>query len=112
MEYFIVANSFAAPFFSETSTEFQEADSPEEALEIFAENYKHPCGLYAAAAYQDATAYHKRRSPLAKWLSKQAKWLDNKTGAIYCSIPGKIRINGITHNIDNPKEGSVQTERR
>jgi len=108
MEYFIVANSFGAPFFSDTSEKFQEANSPEKALEIFAENYKHSCGLYAAFCYKDANAYHKGEKPLAKWLSNEANFMTGKTGAIYKpGIAGKVRINGKMHNIDNPKEGCV-----
>ena len=110
MEFFIIANSFAAPFFSDTSNTFQEADSAEQALDIFAKNYKHPCGLYAASCYKDANAYHKGEKPLAKWLSNEANFMIDKTGAIYKSgFKGKIRINGAWYSIDNPKEGSVVT---
>lgn len=71
-EYFIVANSFAAPFISDTSKGFVEANSPEEALNKFAENYTHPCGLYAAVCYKDANAEAKRERVLARWLSTAA----------------------------------------
>lgn len=106
-EYFIVANSFAAPFFSDNSQKFQKANSPEKALEIYAKNYKHPCGLYAAVVYKDANAYHKGKKPLAKWLSNEAKYMEGKTGSIFKPCLGKVRINGIMHNIDNPQQGSL-----
>ncbi len=78
MEYFIEANSFAAPFFSDTSSGFVEADSPEQALLRFKDDYKHPCGLYAAVCYQDANAKHKGHEPLAKWVSNAAGVCEGK----------------------------------
>ena len=58
-EYFVVANSFAAPLISDQSTEYVQGESPADALERFAAEYKHPAGLYAAALYESADAYHK-----------------------------------------------------
>ena len=72
MEYFIEANSFAAPFFSDTSSCFIVAESPEKALLDFKKQYTHPCGLYAAVCYEDANAKHKGHQPLAKWVSNAA----------------------------------------
>lgn len=72
-EYFIVANSFAAPFFSDTSTHFYHADSPEEALERFSKKYSHPAGLYAASAFKSSDDYHKNKNPLCRWLSNKAR---------------------------------------
>lgn len=106
-EYFIVANSFTAPFFSDTSERFQEAETPEEALKIFAKNYNHPCGLYAACCYENEDSYHKNIKPLAKWLCNEARFMQGKTGLINKPMLGKISINGVTYNIDNPKEGTV-----
>lgn len=106
-EYFIVANSFTAPFFSDTSTSYQEAETPEQALKIFAQNYKHPTGLYAAVAYKNADAYHKGEEVLAKWMCNEAKFMVGKTGLIKKPTTGKIVVDEIVYNIDNPKEGSV-----
>ncbi len=72
-EYFIVANSFAAPFFSDQSTHFIAADSAEDALDKFILTYKHPLGLYSAAAYFDANDFHKGFSPMASYLSPKAE---------------------------------------
>jgi len=68
-EYFIVANSFAAPFFSDTVTGFVESETPEEALKVFRTKFRHPCGLYAAVCYKDANAKEKGEPPLGRWLS-------------------------------------------
>jgi len=106
-EYFIVANSFAAPFFSDTSTSYQKGKNAKEALLLFAEKYKHPCGLYAAVVYKNSDAYHKGQKPLAKWLSNEAQFMQGKTGLIKKPLLGKVEINGVMHNIDNPKEGCV-----
>ena len=68
-EYFITARSFAAPFCSDTSEKYVEADSPRAALEAFASDYSHPCGLYAAECWSSADAFHKREKALAVWES-------------------------------------------
>lgn len=111
-EYFILANSFAAPFFSDTSTSFESADTPEKALEQFAKNYKHPAGLFAAVCYESADAYHKDKPPLAEWLSNHAiekEKIMEKTGGIsYLGHgPGDFEINGKRYHVENPKEGRV-----
>ncbi|KKK95935.1 hypothetical protein LCGC14_2667850 [marine sediment metagenome] len=72
-EFFVYANSNAAPFVSDSSREFVEASTPKEALRVFRKNYTHPCGLFAAAVYADANAYHKQDKPLVCWLSRKAK---------------------------------------
>lgn len=111
-EYFIVANSFAAPFCSDYSREFVKAKSPEEALLKFAGTYTHPAGLYAAACYQDANAEAKGDKPLAKWLSNHAKTIADKTRKLGCyslksNGPGDFEINDDRFIIDKPKDGVV-----
>lgn len=111
-EYFIVANSFAAPFFSDESTGFVRAESPEAALEQYAETYQHPCGLYAAVAYESADAYHKNERPLAKWLcnheQQKQRLTEGKGSYSYLGNgPGDFKINGETYKVKNPKGGSV-----
>lgn len=111
-EYFIRANSFAAPFFSDESSGYVTASTPEEALEKYAMEYKHPCGLYAAACYDSADALHKGKEPLARWLSnhEQEKQRITKGMGSYSMLghaPGDFEINGVRHKIKNPKGGSV-----
>jgi hypothetical protein len=65
-EFFITARSFAAPFVSDETERYMEADTAADALELFAVVYSHPCGLYAAEAWESADAYHKRGEPLAR----------------------------------------------
>lgn len=72
-EYFIIANSFAAPFFSDTSEKYVVAEDHLNALNDFVKNYSHPQGLFAAAIYPNADAYHKDEKPLARWLSNKAQ---------------------------------------
>lgn len=72
-EYFVMANSNAAPMFSDTSSYYIKADSPEEARDKAVKEYKHSCGLYALNVYGSADDYHKNKDPLAKWRSKKAK---------------------------------------
>ena len=72
-EYFVVANSFAAPLQSDESTHYVRGKTPEDALQRFANSYRHPAGLYAANLYADANAYHKHEKTLAKWRSNAAR---------------------------------------
>jgi hypothetical protein len=71
-EFYVVTNSNAAPFVSDTSAKFVGAETPKEALDITVENYSHPCGLYAAAVWLDANSKVKGEEPLLKWLSEKA----------------------------------------
>lgn len=111
MEYFIIANSFAAPFFSDTSEHWVEANSPKEALEKFADEYDHPCGLYAASCYQDANAKLKGVVPLAEWLSNHELAKQKNPPSDRYSYknngPDNFEIDGKRIIVDNPKGGSV-----
>lgn len=112
MEYFIVANSFAAPFFSDTSESFEEADSPKEALRLFAARYSHPARLFAADVYASATDYHKAKPPLARWLCNQeiARQKATKSKGAYCCegvAPGRFTINGELIVVEKPYEGKL-----
>ena len=111
-EYFIVTNSFAAPFFSDTDTFFEIAEGPNTALEQVVAHYKHPAGLYAAIAYQNSDAYHKGEKPIARWLCNEARAIqdltkDSEGYSLYKSELGVVKINGTTHTIENPLEGSL-----
>ena len=109
-EYFITANSFAAPFFSDTSEKFVSAETPASALEKFAAEYSHPCGLYAAFCYESADAYHKSAKPLAKWLcnhevEKMRLTKDMGSYSFLGHAPGDFEVNGKRHRVENPKGG-------
>ena len=69
-EYFIVANTYAAPFFSDTSHSFERGDTPRDALDAFVAS--HLATLYAAVVYESADAFHKEEKALAQWLSEKA----------------------------------------
>ena len=111
MEYFVYANSFAAPFCSDSSTGFCEGDTPEAALAAYAEKYSHPAGLYAAAIYASADAYHKDEKPLARWVSNHARAIQrtmSDSPGSYCSHgPGSFTVNGEKHTITEPHAGSI-----
>lgn len=82
-EFFITARSFAAPFVSDESTHYVDADTAPDALDLLAASYTHPCGLYAAEAWESADAYHKRKDPLARWRSNRAQeQADPKGGCV------------------------------
>lgn len=105
VEYFVVANSNAAPFVSDQSTGFVTGNSPEGALLHFAYTYRHPCGLYAADLYADATAYHKGAKPLASWRCNReiaATKAMERDGAV--SLDGDL-INGKV--VRQPRSGNL-----
>lgn len=110
-EFFIVANSFAAPFCSDQDTSYIDARTPEGALIGFAESYKHPFGLYAAMCYASADAWHKKERPLAEWLSNYAAEkhrLTKNLGTHSFSSNGReFCIDGKWHAVADPKSGRV-----
>lgn len=112
MRYFIVANSFAAPFFSDQSTSFIEAATEVEALLQFKAKYSHPAGLYSANCYASADAYHGGQPQLAQWLcnheiEKQRLTKDISGYSFLGHEPGRFEINRVMHVVENPKEGQI-----
>lgn len=111
-EFFIIANSFAAPFFSDTNEGYVEAESAENALRKFVDGYKHPAGLYAAGAYPSADAMKKGQPALAKWLCNHEIEKMRLTAVAGCytyygNAPGDFTIDNVRHTVDNPKEGRI-----
>lgn len=110
-EYFVIAKSFAAPFFSDTDESYIQGESPESALEAFAADYRHPAGLYSATVYANADACLKREEPLAQWLCNHAiemKRLRPEGSYSYLGHgPGDFEINGVRHKVENPRQGRV-----
>ena len=111
-EYFIVAESFAAPFVSDRSESFWKGETPDATLKEFAQNYSHPTGLYSADLYEDANAYHKNAKPLARWRCnheiEKRKLTEPLAGYSYLGHgPGDFEINGVRHKIENPKGGAL-----
>jgi len=91
-EYYIVANSFAAPFVSDTSKKWWNGINSADALLSFVKEYKHPCGLYVAWIYEDANHASKNpEKPLRKWESNAAIYGEPK-------FPGQF----------DPKEGQIK----
>ena len=72
-EFYVVTNSMAAPFVSDTDYRFVKAKTAAAALKWAMKAYRHPCGLYAAAVYADANALAKGKPALATWDSSKAK---------------------------------------
>jgi hypothetical protein len=112
MEYFIVANSFAAPFVSDQSEHFEEAKSPRKALEAFAGRYSHPARLFAADCYASATDYHKGKPALARWLCNheiaRQKATKGKGCHSYTSLgPGRLKIDDELIVIPEPFKGKL-----
>lgn len=109
-EFFIIANSFAAPFFSDSSEGYQNGTDARDALEKFAAGYKHPCGLYSADAFENADAYHKNAKALAQWRCNRVLEQERITGPLsgYSILgPGAFEVNGVRYDVKNPAEGRV-----
>lgn len=89
-EFFVVTNSNAAPFFSDTANWFVKAKTAEEAVKKARKGYKHPAGLFVLNVYSSADAYHKGEKPLVQWLSK---WADMRTNGVKCKhCGGKTKL--------------------
>ncbi len=113
-EYFIIGNTFAAPFFSDTLKRFIKAETPEKALMKFIEECTHPCGIYSANCYESADACEKNEKPLSKWLCnleiEQQNITKDKGAYSYLNKgEGILVIDGEEHKIDNWKEGKLLT---
>jgi len=111
-EFFIRANSFAAPFFSDTWDEYVQAETAEAALTKFAKECSHPAGLYSANAYDSADDFHKGKKSLAQWLCNHEAEKQRLTKSLgsYSYLghePGRFEINGELHIAEKPKEGKV-----
>lgn len=111
-EFFIYARSFAAPFFSDTSEKYVEAETPQEALEKFAADYGHPAGLYAAEAWASADDFHKGKPFLAQWLSNHEIAKREATAGLssygyFGDGPGEFEISGKKYEIEDPLGGRV-----
>lgn len=108
-EFFIVANSFAAPFCSDTSTHFSTAFDGVKALEKFAKRYSHPAGLFSAAAYNSAEEYHKGAGAVAVWvcnLERESEKVTKGLGAYsYQGTENGFIVNDVEYTVKNPREG-------
>jgi hypothetical protein len=109
-EYFVFSNSFAAPFFSDSATQFVEGETPKLALELFIKTYGHPAGLYFAALYASAEDFHKNRSALVTWTCNHEIELRNRTHGLgsYSLLgiaPGQFKLNGELVTVEDPKAG-------
>ena len=113
-EYFIVANSFAAPFFSDRTEEYVKGKNPKDAMQSFVDSYRHPCGLYSAALYRNADAFHKGQKPLCRWLCNFEIEKEKLTGGKSCTLRHDVdkkghflEVNHERHYILHPKKGSI-----
>ena len=111
-EFFLVANSFAAPFVSDISTHYRTAETAGAALLDLAKAYGHPAGLYAADCYSSADDYHKGQKPLMRWLCNQELEKQRVTNGMNCysyfsERCGSFEINGEAYRVDDPKLGTL-----
>mgnify|MGYP001562465746 CR=1 FL=1 len=114
-EYFIQANSFAAPIFSDFSFAYIKATSPADALVQFAAQYQHPCGLYAAVAHTSADMVDKGEKPLARWLSNHAWEIERAratpgTRQVISDGPGRYEVDGVPFVVADPQSGKVEAD--
>lgn len=115
-EYFVVANSFAAPFFSDEEEGYIKGKSPRDAMQKFVKKYSHPCGLYSAVLFTNADAFHKNKKPLCKYLcnlelekqrlTKNLKGFSFKHESISKDL-SVIEIDYKKHSIRNPRGGKI-----
>jgi hypothetical protein len=107
-EYFVNANSFAAPFFSDMSNHFVKEASPKKAMLKFVKEYKHPCGLYAANLYKNSDDYHKGKDPLVRWVCNEALFMESKTYVkVYKDRTGHIQLDDKWYDVEDPTGGKI-----
>lgn len=111
-EYFVVGTPFGGGFLGITCKKHVSGNSPEDALQRFVASYDDPAGLYAAALWDSADAYHKKQDPLARWQSNHEIAKDELTrdlGAYsyFGHGPGDFEIDGVRHRIPDPKGGRL-----
>lgn len=111
-EFFVVTNSFAAPFCSDTNERFVKGATPRKALERAVREYKHPCGLFAAMLYTDANAKAKGKKPLLTWLcnhEREKLRITAKLGSYsFCSnAPGDFEVDGVRYTVADPRGGAI-----
>ncbi len=112
MEFCIQANSFAAPFVSDTSEAFVEAETAEQALAAYVESYSHPAGLYSAIVWDSADSMMKGKPALAKWVCNQVIKIQELTKDLSGYTfrgdgPGAFEINGTRYETEDPQGGKV-----
>lgn len=111
-QYYVVTNSYAAPFFSDTDEDYVNGDTPEEALLKAVEKYRHPAGLYAANLYRNHRSKHKGDKPLVAWRCNHAIAVKDATKDLGCytyqgKAPGHFFVNDTEYTIDDPKGGRI-----
>ena len=101
-EYFVVSNSFAAPFVSDKQFRYATGSTPQEALESFTEHYTHRRGLYSADLYSSAKDYHQSKPPLLRYRNLRPVSVDKQfhkngvvvPGPVAVVVPGHVNIDG------------------
>lgn len=101
-EFFLLTNSKAAPFVSDTNTGYCDGPDAETALAVAVQSYRHPCGLYAANLYASADAYHKHEKPLAQWACQKARM---QRDGVPCGTCGKAAKLSVANKGDGDVDG-------
>lgn len=85
------ANSNAAPFFSDPSEGFTEAQAPMEALRKVVEDYSHPLGLFSAVILEPSP----KNPVLARYMSARAATQERAPGGVYKWEGNDLYVNGV-----------------
>lgn len=85
------ANSNAAPFFSDPSEGFIEAQTPMEALRRVVESYHHPLGLFSAVILESSP----RNPVLARYMSARAATQERAPVGVYKWIGNDLYVSGV-----------------
>jgi hypothetical protein len=112
-EFFVVSESFAAPWVSDRHYEYAKGNDARRVLLAYAREYSHPAGLYAADIHLSADSYHHGNKPLFRWICNHEVALREATKNLDCysylgHAPGKFEINGKMIVVQNPKAGGIE----
>lgn len=111
-EFFVKAQTFAAPFCSDELVRYIPGEDPVEAVEAWVESRPHPCGIYYAAVYANADDMHRGRKPLCEWKSNYQRAREEATKGKGCYISrglgeNAFEIDGEKFWVECPREGAV-----
>lgn len=85
------ANSNAAPFFSDPSEGFTEAQTPMEALRKVVESYDHSLGLFSAVVLEPSP----KNPVLARYMSARAATQEKAPAGVHKWVGDDLYVDGV-----------------
>jgi len=109
-EYFIIANTFAAPFVSETIETFTKGKDAKDAMKNFIDGHKNE--IYSARGYKNADAFYKKEKPVVnydcnKLLLLNSLTKDKSTYSYLSHSDKEFELDDVIYKVEEPREGVI-----